>query len=223
MKDGILNNKEVMEYINNYIIPEIIGTEGRQPTVKQKKDVVNIFRQSMLEENHKERKVSGQKQLVESIFELIYNGESTDAVLRKHSANKHMYVYDEFLGAGEGNKIVKALKENGLGIDSLKGINLHIKTGQENKMGVRTYINLSQDDNGSSVIENFTIIYNNKVIYTFNRDAIDVKISNMKKGYLGRVPIPDADGYYYKKWIDKRGKIRYRNDRGQFVSYDETK
>lgn len=95
--------------------------------------------------------------------------ESWERIFTEHSDAKHLSYFDNFLRQGELEKILKALKKNGISTEVLRPI----RKNQENDYtidGVTVIQKIEEDDSGYKYVSYFEISYNGKVIYSYGAD-----------------------------------------------------
>lgn len=95
--------------------------------------------------------------------------ESWERIFTEHSDSKHLSYFDNFLKQGELEKILKALKKNGISTEVLRPI----RKNQENDYtvdGVTVVQHIEEDDDGYKYVSFLEISYNGKIIYSYNTD-----------------------------------------------------
>lgn len=219
-----MNDEELDNFIRNYIV----GTIAKgQPYIVNEKTIEaskRVVKKLLLEEDNKMLSPSGKKGLIETITELIFQGQDETTVFRGKSRNKHIYGFDNFLGEGTSAIVIEALEQHGLGIDAIKGLALGRNADDIHlPSGISYDETLSKEPGESGVIEDLLIRYNGELIYRYDRSAnINAIPQNkeIKTGYRGKGtfihPILEEE-IPYKIWVDKRGRKTRRDLRGRIL------
>lgn len=219
-----MNEQELDDYIRNHIVEKIAKGERYEVSEKTINSTKRVVNKLLLEEGNSALSDNGKRSLVETIAELIFEGNDEDTVFRGKSRNKHMYGFDNFLGEGTSAKIIDALQQHGLGIDAVKGLTLgRDAQGIKLPSGITYWETMSKEEGESGVIEDLILIYKGDVIYRYDRQK---KINSAPKdeaihsGYRGKGtfihPILE-EPIQYKIWVDKRGRISRRDIRGRIL------
>lgn len=96
--------------------------------------------------------------------------ESWDRIFIEHSDAKHLTYFDNFLKEGETEKVINALKRNGLSTDVLKGVRKD-QAIDTTINGVTVKQEVEEDDDGYKYVSYFEIIYEGKSIYKYDADG----------------------------------------------------
>lgn len=149
---------------------------------------IRLFRK-LMKENVNKRKSNAEQ---ERLFTYILPGlkeETDNEIFIPRSDNKHLYFFENFGYEGLVDDILKALHENKLTAEILKGItkgNKKNKVQQKDEDGVHIIIEWGEDENGYPQIENIEITEdddNGKEVKVFEYDR-HKKIKNKDDGWV---------------------------------------
>lgn len=219
-----MNEQELDDFIRNHIVEKIAKGERYEVSEKTINSTKRVVNKLLLEEGNSALSDNGKRSLVETIAELIFEGNDEDTVFRGKSRNKHIYGFDNFLGEGTSASIVKTLEKHGLGIDAVKGLALGRNADDIHlPSGISYDETLSKENGESGVIEDLIIRYKGETIYRYDRSAninTTENLSTLKPGYRGKGtfihPILQ-EKIPYKIWVDKRGRKTRRDLRGRIL------
>lgn len=166
-----LSNAEV-----NRILAEFAeNNPDKELTENQIQTTIDLFNRLMNENVNKNKNLAEQESFVTDIAIGLTIGETPEFIFRQHSDNKHLNYFDIFLAEGETDKILKALEENSIPTDVLRGLkrneDFDVTIGN-----VRIFQKVAYDENGSISIEKFEIYKDGKLIYEwipYNEDEYD--------------------------------------------------
>lgn len=205
------------EKYNDYINSETFKTNNR------------VFYKAMKENRTQQFNLDEQLSLYTRIMWDLSTGLSEEQVFRQLSDNSHLNYFDFFLKQGESEKIVKALHENGLTTEVLKGIKKGISIVSEVD-GVRIAQRYEKPDPDSTpVMVEFSIYKDGELIYSFGENNEKQEITKQipkewmytKKGKKRKAPIIrkeiiNGETYIYSKSI-KTGRTYKQDSLGRFA------
>lgn len=213
------------EVLNENYFPNV--TEADIP------DFVKMYNRVKYEAAQQYKNESDLKTLLGNLVEAedMYRrgeGKSAEAELNNYSDNKHMYIFDDILEDGESSNIIKALNDNGLNSDALRGFKLYTRkqvlggeyTTDDNvnvqSLGNGIKITTVYSEDASFSIESLEIEYNGRVIYRWSKDdGFDWNLnSDIDEEEVWSNEYELAG---YKETKDKNGVVRLRDKKGRFV------
>lgn len=167
----MLSEKEIDAIISNYrglMSGRVIFTE------QQIADTKEVFYDLMSEDIHKNKTLDQQEDLITYILAGWRKNETKEFQKRDLSEVKHIAFFDNFLQEGEGGKVYRALKDNGLPTSVLRGItpNNKIKLKVQTDKGLLSIEGrISFSPNGEDEYEDYMqLTLNGQVIYSWERD-----------------------------------------------------
>ena len=174
-------NKNQVYYIIENILSE--NSEALTLSDQDKQKTYTTYKNLMSENRNKNRTVEEQESLISAIIigrntpNEAGEVETWDRIFVEHSDAKHLSYFDNFFKVGETDKIINALKRNGLSTDVLKGVrkNQNINTIID---GVTVKQEVEEDDEGYKYVSYFEIIYNGKSIYKYEADGFTRTYNN---------------------------------------------
>ena len=226
------------EQINRIIDRYIKDHKGTRVLLANREDIINAYKDIAVADLNKNRTTTQHEILVQNALTEIdlSRGLSIQQNLRNYKQRngdlRFLTYLDEFIYQGAASDIAKALRENNLPYDALRGIKLHQNQRQESIPFVEVeqhWISNKYDVPESPyVADKFDIYYKGQLIYSLNNytqeelfektlkyAGEESKSVSGKSAYLRLFETEDGD-YIYQ--IRTKKGIRYKDTKGNWAS-----